>query len=243
MNSILKDSTATETESPASLALMALDRLVSFARNAEPRCPVALVLDVSQSMRGTPIQALNNGIDRLLDELKNDKLARLRVDLSVIAFSTTAKLLRDFATIDESDDFPELVAQGRTAMGAGIVSALNALEARKAALKQHAIQYYRPWMIMISDGGPTDAIAEPRRLLKASEASNGLAFFPIGVEGADFALLSSLGHRPAMQLNGLDFSSFFLWLSASLKQVSRSTIGDAVELPPADGWGCVRTAN
>ena len=38
-----------------------LEDMVEFVDNPEPRCPCVLLLDVSGSMTGSRIQALNNG--------------------------------------------------------------------------------------------------------------------------------------------------------------------------------------
>jgi len=44
------------------MAQRPLDEVVEFAENPEPRCPCVLLLDVSGSMAGQPINELNEGI-------------------------------------------------------------------------------------------------------------------------------------------------------------------------------------
>lgn len=46
-----------------------------FASNPEPRCPCILLLDVSGSMNGRPINELNAGLVTFRDELLADSLA------------------------------------------------------------------------------------------------------------------------------------------------------------------------
>ena len=57
-----------------------------FASNPEPRCPCILLLDVSGSMSGRPINELNTGLVTFRDELLADSLALKRVELGIVTF-------------------------------------------------------------------------------------------------------------------------------------------------------------
>ena len=103
---------------------------IQFAENPEPRCPCVLVVDVSSSMYGKPIDALNEGLARFTEELNNDPLASLRVEIAIITFGSTAEVAQDFVTADQFE-VPTLVANGITMMSAGINLALNKIEERK----------------------------------------------------------------------------------------------------------------
>ena len=54
---------------------------IEFVENPEPRCAVALVLDVSGSMTGQAIAELNAGLQEFDKDLKADQLASLRVEV------------------------------------------------------------------------------------------------------------------------------------------------------------------
>lgn len=43
--------------------------------NPQPRCPCVLILDVSGSMSGRPIDELNQGLRTLQEEIQSDSLA------------------------------------------------------------------------------------------------------------------------------------------------------------------------
>ena len=66
---------------------------VEFADNPEPRCPVVLLLDVSGSMAGRPINELNQGLQDFASVLKTDRLAALRVEVAVITFGGQVRAL------------------------------------------------------------------------------------------------------------------------------------------------------
>lgn len=70
------------------------------------RLPVYLVLDVSGSMQGEPIQAVRNGVQVLVSALRQDPNALETAYLSVIAFDEQARQLvplTDLATFQPPD--------------------------------------------------------------------------------------------------------------------------------------------
>ena len=126
-----------------------------FIGNPEPRCPVVLLLDNSGSMSGQPIQELNAGIATFKQSVEEDGLASLRVEVAIISFGPV-KLVQDFVTMDRFMP-PQLKVEGLTPMGEAIEYALNLLEDRKETYRDNGIQYYRPWIFLITDGSPTDS--------------------------------------------------------------------------------------
>ena len=224
------------------MAQRPLDEVVEFAENPEPRCPCVLLLDVSGSMAGEPINELNEGIQLFWQEVSKDPLASKRVEVAVVAFSSGVEVVQDFATIENSQP-PVLEAGGATAMGSGILTALDMLRSRKEVYRRNGISYYRPWIFLITDGAPTEPIEVMQRAAQAiqqEEAKKGVAFFAVGVEGADMAMLATLSkERQPLKLKGLAFRELFLWLSASMQRVSSSKVGDKVDLPSPQGWGQV----
>lgn len=216
---------------------------VDLAENPDPRCPVVLVLDASSSMAQalpgeseTPLQALNAGLDVLVSELRRDPLARRRVELSVVSFGTQVSPATEFGTV-EHVVLPTLEPSGLTSMGQALEVALDALEARKREYKSAGVEYYRPWILLVTDGLATDELSTAAERLKQAEAAKRLAFFAVGVEGADFEQLATLSEaRQPLKLKGINFSELFVWLSASQSAVSASTPGDSVALPTPSGW-------
>lgn len=217
--------------------------LPEFVENPENRCPVVLLLDTSGSMAGEPIKALNQGLTVFQNAVREDEQASLRVEVAIVAFGPV-RLVQDFITVDEFVP-PQLDASGLTPMGEAINYALDLLESRKETYRASGIQYYRPWIFLITDGAPNlnSPWQQASQRVKDSESNRKLSFFAVGVQGADLETLRQITplERPPMMLHGLDFKSMFVWLSDSMRRVSSSTVGgEMVALPPV-GWGQITT--
>jgi uncharacterized protein YegL len=214
--------------------------LADFADNPEPRCPCILLLDTSGSMSGKPIEQLNAGLIAFRDSIQQDKLASLRVEIAIITFGNLATLSHEFITADQFTPIAQ-TAGGSTPMGAAINMSLDLLENRKQLYKKAGSAYFRPWILLITDGEPTDEWQAAAQRIQESENRKGVAFFAVGVEGANMTKLTAIApkERPPKSLVGLEFKSLFLWLSKSLTNVSHSKVGDQVPLAPIDGWAKV----
>jgi uncharacterized protein YegL len=209
-----------------------------FASNPEPRCPCVLLLDVSGSMGGQPLAELNAGLAVFKDELAADSLAMKRVEVAMVTFGPT-KIEMPFTGASTFYP-PTLSAQGDTPMGSAIMQALELVKDRKNEYRANGISYYRPWVFLITDGGPTDAWQAAAAAVREGEASKQFAFFAIGVKGANMDVLKQISSaREPLSLEGLKFRELFSWLSSSLRSVSRSTPGTEVPLESPKGWAAV----
>jgi uncharacterized protein YegL len=214
--------------------------LPEFVENPENRCPVILLLDTSTSMAGKPIQELNRGVGVFKEDVQRDTKASLSVEVAIVGFGPV-RLIQDFTTMTEFTP-PRLEADGFTPMGEAIEYAIDLLETRKAVYKENGIQYYRPWIFVITDGAPTDDWQNAAQRVRLGEADRKFCFFAVGVEGADMTTLRQIAppERPPVLLNGLDFQPLFVWLSTSMKRVSSGKVGEVLALPPV-GWGQITT--
>lgn len=218
-----------------------LEEAVEFIENPEPRCPCVLLVDTSGSMRGAPIDALNQGISAFREDLAKDNLASRRVEVGIVSFGSEVKVI-PFVTVDQFEP-PTLTAQGVTKMGTAINTALDMVQERKELYRQNGVAYYRPWIFMITDGEPQgepdDIVAKAAKRVHEEEESKRVAFFAVGVEGANMSRLATISVRAPVKLIGLKFVEMFVWLSRSTQAVSHSRLDDMqIGLPPA-GWGTV----
>jgi len=216
------------------------------------RTPCVLVLDASGSMDepsgsgSTRIAELNNGVAILKQELMSDSTARARVELCIVCVggpAGTADLLMDWTDVTGFMP-PNISAGGLTELGAGMLIALDQVEQRKQYYKSNGFDYTRPWIIVISDGEPTDSPADWQNACQMSvnaSSAKKVSIFPVGVDNA--ANLMVLGQltqeRPAVAMSSVKFSDFFLWLSKSLGARSRNAPGQQVALAPVNSWAAV----
>jgi uncharacterized protein YegL len=206
-----------------------------FAENPEPRCPCVLLLDTSGSMQGNPIEELNSGIQGFREELFSDSLSMKRVEIAVVTFGPV-NVIQNFTTADQFR-LPRLEAAGDTPLGAAVSRGLGLLKQRKEVLRANGIKLFRPWIFLITDGEPTDNWSHLPQLIRAGEETKSFSFFALGVQKADFNVLKQIAVREPLKLSGVRFKEFFLWLSASLKNVSRSNPGDSVPIPDYKPYG------
>ena len=210
--------------------------------NPTNRVPIALCLDASGSMDGNPMNELNEGVRLFFNALHSDPIAQASAEVAIIAFSDTAQVVLDFQGLSGVDSPPELASTGGlTNLGGGVSLALDCLEARKQEYQKAGVDYFQPWLVMMTDGLPTTAEhkqAGPRTC--NLEAEGKLVVFPIGIgSGADMATLAMFSKkRPPLRLSGLNFRQFFEWLSKSVVRVSQSRPGEKVslDLEGIKGW-------
>lgn len=205
---------------------------IPIADPHEQRVPCILLLDVSGSMVGEPIEQLNNALQLFKQELAADALASKRAEVSVITFADEPILVHDFARVD-SLNLPILTAGGLTAMGQAIQMALDEIEIRKDLYRSQGVQYTRPWIFLLTDGAPTDEQIFEDGAARASQAmrQNKALIFGIGVGAANYENLRKIGGDLTFKLNpSFTFADFFRFVSASLRSASSSKPGDQVSL-------------
>lgn len=207
------------------------DRMVSAH---QPHLACALLLDVSGSMEGEAIDKLNEGIRQFKQGLLADPIARERVDISLITFSSGVEVISDFVPVEKMPT-PELKAGGLTEMARGIQKAIDLVKERTKLYAKMGTPAHKPWIFMITDGASMSA---PQEMTEAAErirqeeskGSHGhLAFWALGIDGYDPDELFTLTDR-VVELKDQNFSTMFDWLSESFAAISKSRVDEKVEL-------------
>ncbi|MDY0749106.1 VWA domain-containing protein [Paucibacter sp. R3-3] len=217
-------------------------RQEDLVENPTARVPICLVLDVSSSMNGSPISELNEGVQMFFNAIRADDVAQFAAEIAVVTFGANVEKVVDFMAIDRQN-VPNLQANGTTPMGEGVIMGLDLLETRKQDYQRAGVDYFQPWLVVMTDGEPTDSISGAAARIRDLVAAKKLTVFPIGIgDSANMSKLAELSPtRPPLRLRGLNFKQFFEWLSRSVSRVSQSTPGENVALDTAGiaAWGQV----
>lgn len=151
-----------------------LIRKEDLVNNPTARIPVCLCLDVSGSMIGEPINELNKGVNMFYDSIRDDEVASFPLEISIVTFGKSgAECVADFASLAISPNPPILTANGFTPMGEAVNMALDNLKNRKQEYKDAGVDYYQPWLVLMTDGCPNGNSSELQRAIqRTSELVN-----------------------------------------------------------------------
>ena len=175
------------------------------SRNKDQKCPVVLLLDTSGSMSEESngvkaIDELNKAIQSLKDEILGDPVLSQRLELGIVCFDDDARVEKPIDLISPESSMPVLQAGGRTNVVAGMNKAMQIIEERKAFYKSNNEAYYRPFIVLFTDGAPTNNQDEIEALdgqIQQMSDAKRFVFLPFGVGNADMQLLAKLAAQSA----------------------------------------------
>lgn len=208
--------------------------------NYEQKILCVLVLDTSYSMEGNAIKELNAGLQRFQNELLKDVRMRDCLEVCIVRFDSDVEVIQDADLLTEFT-MPTLVCGGSTCMIDALQKAIDVVENRKMYYKAHGITYYRPWIVLITDGEPdsdqdVDGMATQ---IQQAVANKKFVFIPIGVgdliNEAVLRQLATPDYAP-MKMQAVKFIEFFAWLSNSFTSISPNPNDGTVTLENPNAW-------
>jgi len=123
---------------------------------SEQVLPFYLVCDESYSMQGEALDAINQELPKIYQEIASNPVVADRARLGIIGFSTTAEVLLPLADLNELQSIPQLTPRGMTSYGAAFALLRQTIEQDIKSLKQAGHTPYRPTVFFLTDGQPTD---------------------------------------------------------------------------------------
>ena len=202
------------------------------------RLPVYLLVDVSGSMHGEPIESIKNGLQMLVSALRRDPQALETAYLSVITFGSSAQQITPLTEL-ATFQLPEISASGCTVLGEALKLVCKCRDGEVAKTTAETKGDWRPMVFILTDGVPTDDPTDGIAEFRAQKwgASVCCAAGP----GADKELLNKITPECVVELATADqasLSAFFKWVTASIASTSKSINESGVstdgmdQLPP-----------
>lgn len=201
------------------------------------RLPVYLVLDISGSMTGEPIESVKNGVQVLISTLRQDPYALETAFLSVITFDSSARQLVPLTELSMFQ-MPDIQANGTTALGEALSLLANKANTEVTKTTAEVKGDWKPLVFLMTDGEPTDNWQQG--LADFKKQKFGLVVACAAGSGANTNLLKQITDV-VVQLETADSASikaFFKWVSASVStgsqkiEASGKDVSGLNELPP-----------
>jgi uncharacterized protein YegL len=186
------------------------------------RLPVYLVIDCSESMVGPAFDAVQNGIQTLINEIYSDPVALETVALSVITFSANAKVAVPLTDITQFQK-PKLVLGSGTSLGLALDLLTLRMKSEVRIQSKEVKGDWKPIVFILTDGNPTDTWFNAADRFK-SEISGKKANV-IAVACGPEVRISNLRRITDITLafknpTEVSFTHFFKWVSQSVQTTS-----------------------
>ena len=179
------------------------------------KLPVYLLLDVSGSMSGEPIEAVKTGMQTLAAALRKDPYALESAYISVITFASDVQQVVPLTEVAQFQP-PEIRAGGGTSLGGVLayVTECAEREVRKSTPDQKGD--WKPLVFLMTDGYPTDTVDPGLNKFKAHKW--GVVVSCAAGDQCDEGLLGRITEN-VVKLATADqntIAAFFKWVSASI---------------------------
>jgi uncharacterized protein YegL len=201
-----------------------MNKLNEFTVPTARPLPVLILADASGSMSANgKIGALNDAVVEMLATFSDEDDSRAEIHVSVIAFGRDGAYIHKPLLPARDTKWEPLEASGRTPMGGAFELARQMVEDR-GTIPSRA---YRPTIVLVSDGVPTDDWRSPLEDLLKSERASKATRFAMGI-GADanqetlIAFLASEQGRVFEAHEAREIKNFFRWVTMSVTTRSRS---------------------
>ncbi len=187
------------------------------------RLPVFFVLDVSESMAGDALRQQQQGLERLVGQLRRDPHALETVHLSTIVFAGKARTLTPLTEVAMFYP-PRLPVGSGTSLGVALEHLMDDIERSVAKTTPDKKGDWKPVVYLMTDGKPTDDI-EPAIARWNRQFRQRATLVAIGIgKHASLATLERITEHVLLldAAGDEDFKRFVDWVSMSVVAQSRS---------------------
>jgi uncharacterized protein YegL len=197
--------------------------------------PVILLLDSSGSMEGDKISILNAAVREMLQSFASEDDISAAIHVGVIQFGRTVGWHQPLLPVEDViAQWSDLAASGKTPLGQALTLLRESLDDRNII----SSRAYRPTIVLVSDGKPTDDWGGPMTDLLSSPRASKAARFAMGI-GADAdpvvltQFIGSAGGTRVFEAHEASrIQKFFRFVTMSVTTRTRS--GNPNQIIPAD---------
>lgn len=137
---------------------MAFDPTKYQTSGTSERCmPVVLLLDVSGSMSGDKIDNLYEATVKMIETFVEEGKKEIPFKLAIITFGNSVECHTRYTDVKNLQNLPRFQASGMTPLGAALRMAKDMIEDRDETKGR----WYRPAVVLVSDGQPNDDFRQP----------------------------------------------------------------------------------
>ncbi len=193
------------------------------------RLPIYFLIDVSRSMGGDKMAAVNEGLQGIINKLRKDPVALETGYVSIITFSTEARQVVPLTSVIDIQ-LPVIKALGWTNLEVGLSQLLNCMDKEivpnNIELEQKGD--YKPIVVIFSDGGQSRGEWHniiDRVHTRFARCQNVTAFVATGGQYRSYfdelkEIVGPTGN--AVALNDFDATSFARVIDIVTQSVSRA---------------------
>jgi uncharacterized protein YegL len=200
------------------------------------KLPVYLILDVSGSMTGEPIEAVKNGVQMMHSALRKDPYALESAYVSVITFASNVQQVIPLTEVAQFQP-PNLSAGGGTSLGEALQKVVDCANNEVTKTTKDQKGDWKPLVFIMTDGVPTDNVESG--ITAFLNYKWGIVVACAAGQGADKTILQRLTNN-VVTLDTADsatIGAFFKWVSSSISASSKKVDESgndtgSSELPP-----------
>ena len=193
--------------------------------------PVVLLLDVSSSMGGESIKKLNIAVKEMISDFASAEKNEVEILVSIITFGAKV-LLHTPYTSAKDIEWQDLTVSGSTPMGMAFSMAKAMIEDKETTPSRA----YRPTIVLVSDGEPTDSWQQPLRALVNDGRSNKCDRMAMAIGGAASntvlnEFISGTENKVFTAQDASQIQEFFKFLTMSVTTRTNSQNANVVPKP------------
>ena len=193
--------------------------------------PVVLLLDVSSSMGGESIKKLNIAVKEMISDFASAEKNEVEILVSIITFGAEV-LLHTPYTSAKDIEWQDLTVSGSTPMGTAFSMAKAMIEDKETTPSRA----YRPTIVLVSDGEPTDSWQQPLRALVNDGRSNKCDRMAMAIGGAASntvlnEFISGTENKVFTAQDASQIQEFFKFLTMSVTTRTNSQNANVVPKP------------